>query len=127
MYHGIILDLAFENLAFPENFKVFAKRKSTTHHWVLYGIEIPESEITQSISKIQKNMKATKPYYGHFYKDNELLVVFKTKFFTVTPHSSSWAPVINFGKKLTIPEEQLDFWPNRFQDEKHYFNKEDYI
>lgn len=30
-------------------------------------------------------------------------------------------------EKLNIPEKQLDFWPNRFQDELHYFSTSDFI
>jgi hypothetical protein len=28
---------------------------------------------------------------------------------------------------LGIPKQQLDFWPNRFQDEIHYFEKDDFL
>ena len=75
MYHGIVLDLEFKDSSFPEKFKVFAKRKSTTNNWILYGIEISDKEITQSISKIQENMKDDESYYAHFYNDNEMLNV----------------------------------------------------
>src|SRR3989344_934830 len=127
MYHGIVLDLEFKDPTFPEKFKVFAKRKSTTNDWILYGVEIPDKEISQSISKIQENMRDDEPYYAHFYSDNEMLVVFKNKIFKVKPHNSTWRPIINHGRSLNIPEEQLGFWPNRFQDEIHYFKQEDYI
>lgn len=124
VYHGIILDLEFEDPKYPETFKVFAKRKSTNNDWVLYGIEVESADFEKTVAAIQKKMKSNKPYYAHFYNDKELVVLFKDKVFRVKPHISTWKPIIEYGRKLDIPEEQLDFWPNRFQDEIHYFKPE---
>jgi hypothetical protein len=121
MYHGIIVNAAFKDPSFIESFKFFAKKKSLTSSWILYGIELADQDIDQVVSDIQKNMVTDKPYYAHLYNDNELIVIFKEKVFRVRPHISTWAPIIEFGKALNIPVEQLDFWPNRFQDEIHYF------
>ena len=103
------------------------KRKSSNNDWVLYGIEISDNEIKVVISDIQTNMKSDKPYYAHLYNDNEMIVIFKKKVFKVKPHMSTWNSIIEYGRKLNIPEEQLDFWPNRFQDEIQYFKQEDFI
>ena len=127
MYHGIILDDEFTDSTYPEQLAIFAKRKSTSNEWVLYGIEVSEDKIAEIILEVQSNMKSDQSYYAHFYNDEKLIVVFKDKVFDVTPHISTWKPIIEYGKKLNISEEQLDFWPNRFQDEIHYFNKEDFI
>lgn len=127
MYHGIILDAEFVDSKYPEKLNIFAKRKSSSNDWVLYGIEVTDEKTSELISDIQLNMKSDKPYYAHFYNDEKVIVLFKDKTFEVTPHISSWTPIIEHGRKLNIPEEQLDFWPNRFQDEVHYFKKEDFI
>jgi hypothetical protein len=123
MYHGIIHDAEFKDPLFPEGFKIFARKKSTTSSWILYGIEVVDRDLDKAISSIQKNMVSDKPYYAHLYNDDELVVIFKEKVFRVKPHVSTWAPIIEFGRTLNIPEEQLDFWPNRFQDEVHYFKE----
>lgn len=123
MYHGIIIDQAFTDPSFPNTFKIFAKRQSGS--WGIYGIEIEDNDLEKTISQIKNNMKGDEVWYGHLYNDQKLIVIFKDKIFTVSPYSSSWKPIIEYGKELKIPEEQLDFWPNRFQDEIHYFKKED--
>lgn len=121
MYHGIIIDQQFKDKSFPESFKVFAKKQSGS--WGIYGIEIEDSGVEQAIRKIQENMRSDEAWYAHLYNDEELTVIFKDEVFRVKPHISSWKPIIEYGKKLNIPEEQLDFWPNRFQDERHYFGE----
>jgi hypothetical protein len=127
MYHGIILDLEFNDRHYPETFKIFAKRKSSSNQWLLYGVEVEDSKLEETISQIRTNFKTDKPYYAHFYNDEEVIVIFKDKVIKVSPHISTWKSVIEYGIKLGIPAEQLDFWPNRFQDEIHYFKPEDFI
>lgn len=127
MYHGIIIDAAFSDPFYPERLKIFAKRKSTSTGWTLYGVEIPNENIAVTLQDIQSNMKSDKPYYSHFYNDENVIVIFKDKLFNAKPHASTWLPIIEYGKSLGIPKEQLDFWPNRFQDEIHYFDRKDFI
>jgi len=123
MYHGIIIDQEFKDKTFPKKFKIFDKKQSGS--WGIYGIEIDDSKVEQTIKEIQDNMKSDEAWYAHLYNDEELIVIFKDKVFRVKPHISTWKPIIEYGKKLKIPEEQLDFWPNRFQDEVHYFIEKD--
>lgn len=122
MYHGIIIDQEFEDKNFPKRFKIFAKKQNGS--WGIYGIEVENPAIEKAIKTIQSDMKSGEAWYAHLYNDEGLIVIFKNKVFKVEPHISTWKPIIKYGRKLNIPEEQLDFWPNRFQDEIHYFAKE---
>lgn len=124
MYHGIIIDQEFIDKNFLESLKQFAQKQDGS--WRIYGIEVEDSRLEKVIKGIQKNMRTDEAWYAHLYNDRELIVVFKNKIFRVEPHISSWKPIIEYGKKLNISEEQLDFWPNRFQDEIHYFSKKDF-
>lgn len=67
-------------------------------------------------------MRSDQIFYNHIYDDELLIVIFKDKVFHISSHSSSWDEIIKFGNNHGIPKEQLDFWPNRFQDEHHYFS-----
>ena len=119
MYHGRIIDEEFKDKSFPNSFKLFAKKQSGS--WGIYGIEIEDEKVEEAIKSIQDNMRDDEAWYAHLYNNEELIVVFKNKVFRVKPHVSSWKAIIDHGRELHIPEEQLDFWPNRLQDEKHYF------
>lgn len=127
-YHGILLDLQFiEGFFIEKNFKTFAKRKSSSNPWTLYGVEISNENLDDGIAKIQTAMKSDAPYYAHLYNDDQIIVIFKNKVFHVKSHISTWSEIVKYWQSLNIPFEQLDFWPNRFQDEIHYFKREDYI
>lgn len=127
-YHGILLDLQFGEENFIEkNFKIFAKRKSLSNPWTLHGVEISNENFDDGIAKIQTAMKSDAPYYAHLYNDDQVTVIFKSKVFHVKSHISTRDEIVKYGQSLNIPSEQLDFYPNRFQDEIHYFKKEHYI
>jgi hypothetical protein len=120
MYHGIIIDQEFTDKSFPNKFKIFAKKQDGD--WEIYGIEIEDNQVKEVISQIQKNMKSNESWYAHFYNNEKLIVVFKNRIIEVETNKRSWEPVIKYGKELNIPEEQLDFCPSNFKDEKFYFS-----
>ena len=124
MYHGIIVDKSFSDSSFPKTFKLFSRKQDGG--WGIYGIEIDDTELDTTITKIQTAMKGDQPWYAHLYNDDDLIAIFKDAVFKVKPAISTWGPIVAYGEKLNIPSEQLDFWPNRFQDEIHYFAKEDF-
>ena len=124
MYHGIIIDQSFKDLKYPKNFKVFAKKRDG--NWGIYGIEIKENHINETVSMVQKAMKVG-TWYAHFYNDTDLVVVFRNRVFRIGTNISTWSKVFEYGKRIGIKVEQLDFWPNRFQDEIHYFSSEDFV
>ena len=126
-YHGIIIDSSFTNLDFLKGIKFFAKRKSVNNPWTLYGIEVKEELIEDTLTKVQKFLKTDKNYYSHFYNKSNLIVVYKKRIFKIKPDVTTWKSAIDYGLKLNIPHEQLDFWPNRRQDEIHYFNASDFL
>lgn len=124
MYHGIVIDKSFKDKSFPKTFKCFARKQDGS--WGIYGIEVEDSKVPKVIKLIQHNMRSGENWYAHLYNDKSLILIFKEKIFSVKSHISTWDPIIEYGKRMKIPKEQLDFWPNRFQDEIHYFVTDDF-
>jgi len=122
-YHGNILDTSFTNPQFVNEFKVFARRKSPTNPWTMHGVAVPEGKIEKVIARVQENLIPNTPYYAHFYRGDDLLVVFKEKVFKIRPDKSTWNDVIEYGRALGIPDEQLDFAPTTLEDEKEYYGR----
>ena len=122
VFHAILIDKAFRDPELPENFKIFATRYSKDLDWHLYGVEIEKNNLDKAIKLIQDGMKSDAPYYTHFYDGEQIIVVFKEKIFNVKSDKSTWEPILKFGRETNIPEEQLDFWPYRFEQESEYFS-----
>jgi hypothetical protein len=125
LFHGILVDHAFVDPQFPKTFTLFAYK--IAGDWGLYGIKVVRLDLESSVANIQSHMRTDEPFYNHLYDDEILIVIFKNRIFHVTPHASSWKEIQLYGKTLGIPDEQLDFWPNRFQDEIHYFGRENLL
>jgi hypothetical protein len=125
VFHGILVDAAFTDQHYPEKFPIFAHKKAGL--WGLYGIEIHRENIENTVRDIQLHMRTDESFYIHLYDDEMLIVIFKPRIYLATPNSSSWDEIQQYGLTLDIPIEQLDFWPNRFQDEIHYFGRKDFV
>lgn len=119
MYHGIIIDQSLKDHSFVDTFQVFNKKQDGD--WGIYGIEIEDNLLDESIKLIQENLKSDQPWYAHLYNDQELIVIFKERFFKIISDKVSWQDMLDYGQELNIPEDQLQISPVRFQDEIDYF------
>lgn len=125
MFHGILVDMAFTDRHYPKTLPIYAQK--ITGGWGLFGIQVPRNDIENTVADIQAQMRTEEHFYNHLYDDETVIIIFKKCVFRVTSHASSWADAQSYGTRSGIPIEQLDFWPNRFQDEIHYFGREDFV
>jgi hypothetical protein len=121
-FHGIIINISQKNKSIFETVNVLGKRKYLFGLLTLYKVKVPPDKITDAIKAFQSNMSDTvvfkkQEFYFHFYRDNELIIVFRDKIFNASPDKSTWAEAIAHGRQLKITDKQLDFVPNRFEDE----------
>ena len=116
-YHGIIVDKSQYDESIFTELKILGS-KTSSQGWILYKIEVSPEEIDKTIRKLQQNM-VLGSFYCHFYRNAELIVVFKEKIFRITPDKLTWKEVIEYGKSLRIPEKQLDFHPCKIEDETY--------
>lgn len=73
--------------------------------WHLFTLRVSENDIVKLAHFLKPG-----PWYMHFWKDQEVVAVFKNRQFRFN-HSvpSEWEPVIQYGRALGIPDDQLDF------------------
>jgi hypothetical protein len=49
-WHGILVDQSFQNKAFLEKYSLFAKEKTATLGWLLYGVKIANTELDETVN-----------------------------------------------------------------------------
>lgn len=123
-YHGIIMNHSQKDKSIFEKLNVIGKKNVFLGLVVFYKIKVDEDALNHTIKIIQENMASKlffkkQEYYAHFYRNDELIIVFRNKIFNVTPDKNTWLDVVEYGKSLKITEKQLDFIPNRIENETY--------
>ncbi len=123
-YHGIIINQSQKNKSIFKKLKIIGRKKVLFGLVILYKISVESDSLNELIKSVRENMASRlfilkQEYYAHFYRNNELIIVFKDKVFNVTTDKNAWREAIEFGKSLNIIEKQLDFTPNKVEDETY--------
>jgi hypothetical protein len=123
-YHGIIISQSQHDRSIFNKLEIIGKRKSLFGLLTLYKIRVKPEKIDLTIKLLQSNMASRlflikQEFYFHFYRDNELIVVFRDSIFKISPDKSTWNDAIAHGRSLKIADKQLDFTPNTFESETY--------
>lgn len=116
-YLGIVVEQCFRNDSLMEQFSVIATRRGS---WNLHLVSVPEQQISSQISLLQENMVSGDAWYAHFFRGEELVVVYRDAVFRTTINPADWGPAVEHGLLRGVPREQLDFAP-RTKEEAHSF------
>ncbi len=118
-YHGIIIKESLRDRSLFGRIQVLGQKQG--RDWTLLKVGVWLGMIDRIIDLVQANLIAEKdvPYYAHFYRANELIVVFPKRIFHVSPDKTSWGEVIAYGESVGIPHNELDFRPCRIRDETY--------
>ena len=107
-YRGIIIEESLNDNRVLNNVNILklyiteAAKKSD--QWHLFEVEVEENEI-ENISKL-----IMEGWYTHFWRGSDVVVVFTHKIIKFNYlDKNTRNEAIEYGRKLNIPEEQLDF------------------
>jgi len=72
--------------------------------WHMYEVNLSIKEIYEVSKHITEN------WYMHFWKEADIIAIFKDKTFEFNyENKETWKEVLEYGRSIGIPEEQLDF------------------
>jgi hypothetical protein len=105
-----------------KKFKILKTRKSKTNPWTHYLIVVEESEIEDVIKEVKENL-IFPGFYAHLYNrdGSKVIVIFPHRVFRTS--KENLREVKEYGRKLGIPEEQLDIKPLTFEEEENYYKQ----
>jgi hypothetical protein len=116
-YHGIIIKEGLKDHSILGQMRILGTKRAGD--WTLLRVGVDENKISEAIRIVRRNLLSNPVYYAHFYRGEELIVVFPKKTFYLTPNRETWKPAIEYGKSVGIPEKELDFKPCRFEEETY--------
>jgi len=117
-YHGIVVKEGLKDQLVPNKMRILGQKKGI--NWTLLRVGVDEGKLNEVVESVQKDLVTEpSPYYSHFYRNRELVVVFPRKIFRLTTERDTWQPTIDYGKSIGISEKELDFKPCRFGEETY--------
>lgn len=119
LYHGIIVEESLRDSSVLNTVAILGRKKG--RDWNLLRVGVQEKLLPKVIEQVQRNLRVENgvPFYAHFYRSGELVVVFPDRVFNSTPDKGMWGPAVSYGRSVGIPPEQLDFAPCRYEDETY--------
>jgi len=121
IYHGIVISLSLPK-SIIKSYKIIGSKRVIGNVLKLIKIKVKSSCIESVICEMQLKMKTNimgwpKQFYIHLYNMDGIICIYKDKVFKMKKNIESWKEAIEYGLSLGIPKVQLDFKPNRFEDE----------
>jgi hypothetical protein len=116
-YHGIIVNKSLKDESIVSSWDVIGQKEGGL---ILYKVSVQEENLDRFIRDFQTNINKGS-WYAHFYNEDgsKLIVVFKEKLFETDNRKENWKTIVEYGKSLNVPAEQLDFVPNSFSTETY--------
>lgn len=120
-FRGTIIEESLENPAILRELKILSTKveKVTEKHktpwlkqWTLHKVEIPEDKSGEYAQRLSKALDRAHggSWYCDFGNDELHYIMFRDKVFLVhKTNPDEYRPVMDYGKKLGIPEYQLGF------------------
>lgn len=129
-YHAEVVNLSLKNVDIINNYKTIDIKKRVWGFVKIYTLLIPSEKIDEAVNYFQSSMstRLKKEWYITFHNENEVIVVFRSKIFKLSPkgilpvhgklidissaeQKNEWNEMINYAKSLGIPDSQCDFLP----------------
>ncbi len=119
-YFGIVIEQSLRNRDVLDPDQIVARKRVGSWRFLL--VSVPGAQIDQHIQELQPSMVTDDNWYAHYFRAEELIVVFRDAIFRVSIDSETWGPVVEHGLRSGIPLEQLDFKPRTVADSESFFS-----
>ena len=104
-YKGIIIEESLEYKDVLHDVEILKTKISDDGKWHIFTVLVS----SDYFKKLSENIKDG-TWYAHFWKDRDVVAVFKNTIISFNfDDKSTWTEVLEYGRSLGIPEEQLDF------------------
>ncbi|MBN1532921.1 MAG: hypothetical protein JXA20_09685, partial [Spirochaetes bacterium] len=107
-YHGIIVSLSQRDRSIFKRLEIVGRKRVLFGLVTLYKVRVRHEALEAVIRELQGNMARgvlfrRMEFYAHFYREHELVIVFREKTFAVSPDPATWTGALAFGRTLGIP------------------------
>ncbi len=111
-YVGVLIEQSLSDPAGLRGIEVLRRQRDPHGTWVFLLVRVVGEPATEAFAALQAGLRQQERWYAHFFRGDELVVIFADAIFTMSTSPATWRPAIEHGRRLGIPPEQLDFVPH---------------
>ncbi|MFI2752003.1 hypothetical protein ACGIF2_01035 [Cellulomonas sp. P22] len=121
-YWGVVIAQSCGDRGVGDGLMALAHRRVGA--WDVVLADVPEADLGRTVAELRRRMIPADDdcWYAHFFRDDQLVVVFQDRVFVATTEPTSWTDVIAHGRRHGIPEAQLDFEPRTRAAARRWFS-----
>lgn len=110
-YLGVVIEQSLSDRSFLDTVEVVHRERDPHGSWVFLLVRVPAAEGPAAFERLQGALEQGAPWYAHFFRGTELVVVFRDAVVSMTTDPATWGPALAHGARHGIPAAQLDFVP----------------
>lgn len=120
MFFGIIVEQSLADKTIIEQFDLRATRRG--REWTYHLVSLDADTFPGKIARLMAAMARDDYWYAHFFREDELIVVYRDSLYYCSTDPASWQAAIDQGLKNGIPLSQLDFYPRDIPGVQRFFS-----
>lgn len=109
---GVVIEQSLSDPSVLDTIEVVHRARDPHGTWVFLLVRVPEAERAAALARLQRALAQDAPWYVHFFRATELVVVFRDAIVSMTTDPATWGPALAHGARHGIPAAQLDFDPH---------------
>ncbi len=111
-YVGVVIEQSLADPAGLRGLEVLRRQRDPHGDWVFLLVRVAGEQGREAFARLQAALRKNETWYAHFFRGDELVVIYRDATFTISTDPATWGPVIDHGRRLGFPAEQLDFVPH---------------
>lgn len=111
-YLGVLIEQSLRDPSFLDAVEVVRRQQDPHGTWVFLLVRVAPARARDAFARLQAALARDQPWYVHFFRGAELVVVYADAIVDMTTDPATWSAAIAHGRGLGIPAVQLDFVPH---------------
>ncbi len=109
---GVLIEQSLADPAGLRGVEVLRRQRDPRGTWVFLLVRVLGALEYETFAGLQAALRRDGAWYCHFFRGDELVVIYRDAILTMSVEPTTWGPAIDHGRRLGIPAEQLDFVPH---------------
>jgi hypothetical protein len=111
-YVGVLIEQSLADHASLRGIEVLCRQRDPHGAWVFLLVRVVGAQERETFAGLQASLRKDGNWYTHFFRGEELVVIYRDATFTMSIDPTTWGAAVEHGRRLGIPEDQLDFVPH---------------